>query len=50
MKRCSMIKTRVFASRIPVDLLNEIHKFKGSNTYRLERALRLYVMVMAAKD
>ncbi len=50
MKKYSMTKTKVFAGRLPVDLLNEIHKFKGSNTYHLERALRLYVMVMGAKD
>ena len=45
-RKYSTIKTKVFAGRLPVDLLNEIHKFKGSNTYHLERALRLYVMVM----
>ncbi|MGO9572351.1 MAG: hypothetical protein ACLP5H_32955 [Desulfomonilaceae bacterium] len=50
MKKYSMIKTKVFAGRLPVDLLNEIHKFKGSNTYHLERALRLYVKVMGVKD
>ncbi len=50
MKKYSMIKTRVFAGRLPVDLLNEIHRFKGSNTYHLERALRLYVRVMGAKE
>ena len=46
----STVRTRVIAGRMPVDLLNEIHKFKGSNTYHLERALRLYVKVMGAKD
>jgi len=40
------LKKRVFAGRLPVDLMNEIHKFRGSNTYHLERALRLYVLVM----
>lgn len=49
-KKYSTIKTKVFAGRLPVDLLNEIHKFKGSNTYHLERALRLYEMVMGVKD
>jgi hypothetical protein len=49
LKKYSTTKTRVFAGRLPVDLLNEIHKFKGSNTYHLERALRLYVRVMGAK-
>lgn len=49
-KKYSTTKTRVFAGSLPVDLLNEIHKFKGSNTYHLERALRLYVKVMGAKD
>jgi hypothetical protein len=48
LKKYSTIKTRVFAGRLPVDLLNEIHKFKGSNTYHLERALRLYVKVLAS--
>ena len=48
MKKYSMIKTKVFAGRLPVDLLNEIHLFKGSNTYHLERSLRLYVKVMGA--
>ena len=46
----STVRTRVIAGRMPVDLLNEIHKFEGSNTYHLERALRLYVKVMQAKD
>ena len=32
-----------------VDLLNGIDKFKGSNTFHLERALRLYVKVMKEK-
>jgi hypothetical protein len=49
-RKYSTIKTRVFAGRLPVDLLNEIHRFKGSNTYHLERALRLYVKVMGVKD
>ncbi len=46
LKKYSTVKTRLIAGRMPVDLINEIHKFKGSNTYHLERALRLYVMVM----
>ncbi len=50
MKKYSTLKTKVFAGRLPVDLLNEIHKFRGSNTYHLERALRLYVKVMGTKD
>ncbi len=50
MKKYSTTKTRVFAGCLPVDLLNEIHEFKGSNTYHLERALRLYVKIMGAKD
>jgi len=49
-RKYSTIKTRVLAGRLPVDLLNEIHRFKGSNTYHLERALRLYVKVMKASD
>jgi len=50
LKKYSLIKTRIIAGRLPVDLLNEMHKFRGSNTYHLERALRLYVKVMGAKD
>jgi hypothetical protein len=50
MKRYPMIKTRLFAGRISVDLLNEMHRFKGSNTYHLERALRLHVKVMKETD
>jgi hypothetical protein len=50
LKKYSTTKTRVFAGRLPVDLLNEIHKFKGSNTYHLERALRLYVKILAASN
>ncbi len=46
LKKCSTIKTKLIAGRMPLDLLNEIHRFKGSNTYHLERALRLYVKVM----
>jgi len=49
LKKYSTIKTRVFAGRLPVVLLNEIHRFKGSNTYHLERALRLYVKVLGSK-
>ncbi|MGO9571730.1 MAG: hypothetical protein ACLP5H_29745 [Desulfomonilaceae bacterium] len=49
MKKYSTLKTKVFAGRLPVDLLNEIHKFKGTDTYHLERALRLYVKIMGAK-
>jgi hypothetical protein len=49
-KKYSTIKTSVFAGRLPVDLLNQIYQFKGSNIYHLERALRLYVKVMGAKD
>jgi len=46
----SLTRTKIIAARIPVDLLNEIHRFRGSNSYHLERALRLYVKVMGAKD
>ncbi len=49
LKGYATIKTRVFAGSLPVGRLNEIHKFKGSNTYHLERALELYVKVMGAK-
>lgn len=31
-RKYSTINTRVFAGRLPVDLLNQIHQFKGSNT------------------
>jgi hypothetical protein len=50
LRKYSTTKTRVFAGRLPVDLINEIHKFKGSNTYHLERALRLYVRVMGLRN
>ena len=43
-------QNKCFAGRLPVELLNEIHKSKGSIAYHLERALRLYVKVMGAKD
>jgi hypothetical protein len=45
-KKYSMIKAKVIAGSIPVDPLNKINKFKGSNTFHLEKALRLYVKVM----
>ncbi|MGO9122741.1 MAG: hypothetical protein ACLQPD_34630 [Desulfomonilaceae bacterium] len=48
-KKYSTIKTRVIAGRLPVDLLNEIHRFKGSDTYHLERALRLYIKILGTK-
>jgi hypothetical protein len=47
-KKRSTIKTRIFGGRIPTALINEIHEFQGSNTYHLEKALRLYVKVMRA--
>jgi len=47
-KKRSTVKTRIFGGRLPTALINEIHEFKGSNTYHLERALRLYVKVMKA--
>ena len=50
MKKYSTLKTRVIAGRMPVDLINQINQFKGSKTFHLERALRLYVKVMGAKD
>jgi hypothetical protein len=43
------IKKILFAGTLPVDLLNQIHQFKGSNTFHLERAFWLYVKVMSAK-
>jgi hypothetical protein len=46
LKKYSMIKTKLIAGRMPVDLINEIHRFKGTDTYHLERALRLYALVM----
>jgi hypothetical protein len=49
-KKYSPIKKKVIAARIPVDLLNQIHEFKGTDTYHLERALRLYVKVMEGRD
>jgi hypothetical protein len=49
MKKYSTFKTRVIAGRLPVELINEINRLKGSKTFHLERALRLYVKVMGAK-
>jgi len=49
-KRYSPVKTKVIAARLPVELLNQIHEFKGTDTYHLERALRLYVKVMGARS
>jgi hypothetical protein len=48
MRKYSSVKKRIFAGRLPVALINEIHLFKGSNTYHLEKALRLYIKVMGA--
>ena len=45
-RKYSMLKTRVIAGRLPVDLINQINRFKGSKTFHLERALRLYLRVM----
>jgi hypothetical protein len=47
-KRYSPLKTKVIAARIPVELLNQIHEFKGTDTYYLEKALRLYVLILGA--
>ncbi|MGO9568256.1 MAG: hypothetical protein ACLP5H_12015 [Desulfomonilaceae bacterium] len=47
-KRYSPVKTKVIAARLPVELLNQIHEFKGSDRHHVEKALRLYVMVMGA--
>ncbi len=46
MKKYSTLKTRVIAGRLPVDLINQINRLKGSKTFHLERALRLYIQVM----
>jgi len=48
LKKFSTLKKRIFAGRIPADLINQIHQYMGSNTYHLEKALRLYVKVMGA--
>ncbi len=47
-KRYSPVKTKVIAGRLPVALLNELHVFKGTDTYHLERALGLYVKILGA--
>jgi hypothetical protein len=46
LNKYSTVKTKLITGRMPVDLLNEIHRFKSTDTYHLERALRLYVKVM----
>ena len=48
MRKYSIVKTGVFAGGLAVDLLDEVHKFKASNAYHLERALRLYVKILEA--
>ncbi len=45
-KKYSTLKTKVIAARLPVELLNQIHEFKGSDRQHLEKALRLYVKVL----
>ena len=45
-RKYSTLKTRVIAGRMPVDLINQINQFKGSKTFHLERALRLYLKIM----
>jgi hypothetical protein len=45
-RKYSRFKTRVIAGRMPVELINQINQFKGSKTFHLERALRLYVKVV----
>jgi hypothetical protein len=47
-KKYATLKKRVFARTLPVDLINEIHEFKGNNTFHLEKALRLYVLILGA--
>ncbi len=42
----SSYKTRVIAGRMPVEVINQINRMKGSKTFHLERALRLYVKAM----
>ncbi len=49
LKKFSTMKTRTLAGCIPVELLNEINRLKGTKTYYVERALRLYVKVMNAE-
>ena len=45
-RKYSTFKTRVIAGRLPIEVINQINRLKGSKTFHLERALRLYVMVM----
>jgi hypothetical protein len=45
----STLKTRVIAGRLPVEVINQINRLKGSKTFHLERAMRLYVKVMTVK-
>ncbi len=49
-KLYSPIKTKVIAARIPVELLNQIHEFKGTDSEHVEKALRLYLLILGAKD
>jgi hypothetical protein len=45
-RKYSTFKTRVIAGRLPIEVINQINQFKGSKTFHLERALRLYAMIM----
>ncbi len=47
-KKYSETKTKVIAARLPVGLLNQVHQFEGTDREHVEKALRLYVMVMEA--
>jgi hypothetical protein len=49
-RKYSTLKTRVIAGRLPIEVINQINRLKGSKTFHLERALRLYVMVMETKN
>ena len=47
-KKQKSIKTRIIAGRVPVSVINQIDMLGISRSYHLERALRLYLRVIAA--
>ncbi|MGO9121431.1 MAG: hypothetical protein ACLQPD_27950 [Desulfomonilaceae bacterium] len=45
-RKYSTLKTRVIAGRLPIEVINQINRFKGSKSFHVERSLRLYLMIM----
>jgi len=45
-KKLSTVRRKILGGRMPVSLINQINQLRGSKTYHLGRALRLYLMVL----